>query len=212
MLTGNHNYDGVNGPGNNVDGVHEANEEPAARTRTKGYVSRPERNRPRKHIDGYNALDELEDESDATSSAGEWDGGDDDEVEDHVVDDDDDDDADMSGSGASIDEQEDDLAIKQSLMVSLSYRRKGPSPSLGSKAKQEDFLKVNGFSSTGMANRGSNEVVHNGKESLNNCRPSPLRDVSAADTQSYPQPEKSNRAQEMVGVVLPRTMAFKNSI
>ena len=67
----------------------------------------------RKHIAGYNELDEMDDEEDAMSSGGEWDGGDDDEVDDRLDDNDED-------GGLSTDD-EDDFETK-SLVVKLRYR------------------------------------------------------------------------------------------
>ncbi|TKA82415.1 hypothetical protein B0A49_00014 [Cryomyces minteri] len=70
----------------------------------------------RKHIDGYNSLDEMGDEEDATSTGGEWDGDndDDDEVDQKL--DESDEEEDMSE-----DDNEED-ATPQSLMVTLRYR------------------------------------------------------------------------------------------
>lgn len=89
---------------------------------------------PRKHIEGYNALDEMEDESDASSSGGDWDGADDDEIDDINVDDEDEDDADMSDDEPSVanDEEspkEDFHDRPKSLMVSLRYRKHVDNPS-----------------------------------------------------------------------------------
>lgn len=83
---------------------------------------------PRKHIEGYNALDEMEDESDASSSGGDWDGADDDDVDDIIVDDEDEDDADMSDDEPSVANDEespkDDFHDRpKSLVVSLRYRK-----------------------------------------------------------------------------------------
>ena len=81
------------------------------------------RNQRRNHIDGYNALDEMEDESDATTSGGEWDAGDDDDVDEHVANDEEDEDVDMSDDGPSAEEDE-DYAGQQSLVVSLRYHKR----------------------------------------------------------------------------------------
>lgn len=53
--------------------------------------------RKRKHIDGYNDVDRMSDEDDASTSGGEWDGGDenDDDVDDNIVEDEEDDMSDM---------------------------------------------------------------------------------------------------------------------
>ncbi|KAL9068471.1 MAG: hypothetical protein Q9157_006496 [Trypethelium eluteriae] len=66
----------------------------------------------RKHIAGYNELDEMDDEEDAMSSGGEWDGGDDDDVDDRLDDNEEDDDASSD---------EDDFEPR-SLVVKLQYR------------------------------------------------------------------------------------------
>lgn len=90
----------------------------------------------RNHIEGYNALDEMEDESDASSSGGDWDAADDDEVDEQIVDDEDEEDADMSDDEESVADEEDNVKPKNksrgrpsSLVVSLRYQKKEiPSP------------------------------------------------------------------------------------
>lgn len=104
------------------------------RTRGSAYRNGVTHSQPRKHIEGYNALDEMDDESDASSSGGDWDGADDDEVDDIIVDDEDEDDADMSDDEASVanDEEspkEDFHDHPKSLMVSLRYRKNVDNPS-----------------------------------------------------------------------------------
>ena len=81
----------------------------------------------RKHIEGYNSLDSMDDESDAASSGG-WDGGDDDESDDHVEDDEEDEDVEMSDAEENDSEGEDGNAHR-SLVVSLRYLKSQPSPS-----------------------------------------------------------------------------------
>ncbi|KAL9093361.1 MAG: hypothetical protein Q9165_004102 [Trypethelium subeluteriae] len=66
----------------------------------------------RKHIAGYNELDEMDDEEDAMSSGGEWDGGDDDDVDDRLDDNEEDDD----------DSSDEDNFEPRSLVVKLQYR------------------------------------------------------------------------------------------
>ena len=62
------------------------------------------------HIEGYNSLDEMDEESDAASSGNEWDGGDDDDANDNGDDDD------------KMSEDEDDEGLDQpSLVVQLRY-------------------------------------------------------------------------------------------
>lgn len=85
------------------------------------------------HIEGYNALDEMEDESDASSSGAEWDGGDDDDVDDHIVDEEDEEDADMSDDEASIADEEAAVAAKEirprsSLVIALRYHKTDDAP------------------------------------------------------------------------------------
>ncbi|CAD6582936.1 MAG: hypothetical protein ASARMPRED_001106 [Alectoria sarmentosa] len=78
-----------------------------------------------KRTDGYDSLGSMDDESDATSSGNEWDGGDEDEPDDHVDDEEEDEDVDMSdNSGAE--EDEDDP--RQSLVVSLRYMKSHSTP------------------------------------------------------------------------------------
>lgn len=78
--------------------------------------------RSRKHTEGYDSLGSMDDESDATSSGNEWDGGDEDEPDDHVDDDDEDEDVDMS------DNSEEQEYPRQTLVVSLRYTKSRPSP------------------------------------------------------------------------------------
>ena len=129
MLSGQH-VEGHVATVGGADGADDGAEQPIPTGRPRRTALHNESNgrpRARTHIEGYNALDEMEDESDATTSGGEWDGGDDDEVDEKVVDDDEDDDADMSEDGA--DEEEDDFGNKQSLVVSLRYHKKLSTPS-----------------------------------------------------------------------------------
>ncbi|KAF2086881.1 hypothetical protein K490DRAFT_74087 [Saccharata proteae CBS 121410] len=87
----------------------DAEHEERGRTATNGW-SRGKR----KHIEGYNSLDDMEDESEASLSGHEWDGGDDEE---DVVRAGDDEDEDMAES----DEASDDNAEPASLVVKLKY-------------------------------------------------------------------------------------------
>ena len=130
------------------DAIGDGDGQLSSRTRTRGSATHPTTNgHAGNHIEGYNALDEMEDESDATSSGGGWDGGDDDEVDAHIVDDDDDDDVDMSDSKASADEEEeDDLIRKQSLVVSLRYQKTHGSSNTEEPSKGEPSIKINGLS------------------------------------------------------------------
>ena len=104
--------------------------------------------RPRKHIDGYNSVDSMDDESDATSSGVGWDGGDDDETDD-IADDGEDDDIEMSGNDAGESDLSDEA--QRSLVVSLRYAKSHSSPLIIPKPlamQQESFsTPPNGFSS-----------------------------------------------------------------
>jgi hypothetical protein len=103
-----------------MDGANEDDEEgtvsrgrPRRAAQQNGLQPKPHL---RKHIEGYNSLDSMDDESDAASSGG-WDGGDD-ESDDHAEDDEAD--VDMSdGEDKGSEEEEDD--VRQSLVVSLRY-------------------------------------------------------------------------------------------
>ena len=79
----------------------------------------------KKHTEDYDSLESMDDESDATSSGNEWDGGDEDEPDGQIDDEEEDEDVDMSeDSGA---EEEDDDP-RQSLVVSLRYKKSRRSP------------------------------------------------------------------------------------
>ena len=84
---------------------------------------------PREHAEEYNSLESMDDESDATSSGNEWDGGDGDEPDDHIDDDEEDEDEDVDMSENSVAEEDDD-DLPQTLVVSLRYKSSRPfSPS-----------------------------------------------------------------------------------
>lgn len=131
----------------NTNGTEVAEEEPVSRGRTRGSALRngvTQKVRSRKHIEGYNALDEMEDESDATSSGGDWEGADDDEVDANISEDEDDEDADMSDDEASIADEEDyaeEDANEQSpdrpgsLVVSLRYQKNDTPPPAVAKSR-----------------------------------------------------------------------------
>ena len=96
-----------------------------ARRATQHNGARP-KPQMRKHIEGYNSLDSMDDESDAASSGG-WDGGDDDESDNHGEDDEEDEDVEMSDAEENDSEEEDDNAHR-SLVVSLRYLKSRLSP------------------------------------------------------------------------------------
>jgi hypothetical protein len=68
----------------------------------------------RKHIEGYNSVDEMDDEDDASSSGGEWDGGDEDEPDIVFA-------ADDSDSNSSEISSGDNDSERKSLVVTLRY-------------------------------------------------------------------------------------------
>ena len=79
----------------------------------------------RKHTKDYDSLGSMDDESDATSTGNEWDGGDEDEPDDNIDDEDEDEDIDMSDDSRAEDEEDNS---QQSLVVSLRYIKRGLSP------------------------------------------------------------------------------------
>ena len=121
---------------NDVDGADGGNEQPVAAGRSRRSVrdngtNMKTRGRRRNHIEGYNALDEMDEESDASSSGGDWDGADEDEADDHVADEEEEEDVDMSDDGTSVvdeEEEDDDHTRQRSLVVSLRYQKKSASP------------------------------------------------------------------------------------
>lgn len=113
-----------------LDGAEddEDEDEPVSRGRPRR-AAQQNRVKPKsltgKHTKGYDSLGSMDDETDATSSGNEWDGGDEDELDDHVDDEEEDEDVDMSDiSGA---EEEDDDP-RQSLVISLRYKKRLPAP------------------------------------------------------------------------------------
>lgn len=92
----------------------DASEQPGRPTRASRRAEPNGRGKPRKHIEGYNSLDELDDEDDAMSSGHDWDAGDEDDVDDNLIDDDDDEMSDGS--------EDEDLEPK-SLVITLRYRK-----------------------------------------------------------------------------------------
>ena len=120
-----------------MDAVDGAEEQPlsSGRPRRSAYKNGDSQQpRGRQHIAGYNSVDDMEEESDATSSGGEWEGGDDNDVDDNTAEDEDDADVDISEDNASIaDEEEsvDGCGPTCSLVVSLRYQ-KNQAPSVSS--------------------------------------------------------------------------------
>lgn len=131
---GQQNAEASNVDENPAPGVGEGELAPIGRTRQS--VLRNGANvkaRPGTHIQGYNALDEMEEESDASSSGAEWDGGDDDDADDHVADEEDEEDADMSDDESSIADEEEAVNTditppRSSLVVALRYQKTDDTP------------------------------------------------------------------------------------
>ena len=109
---------------------------PATRTRNRGGNGAPNKPRyGRTHIEGYNELDELEDESDASSSGHDWDAPDDDDVD--IADDEEEDEPDMTDSEAGDSDDELVRVPKRSLVVSLRYQKRPPSSHLNGSRQDE---------------------------------------------------------------------------
>lgn len=111
-----------------VDGADEDDKEPVSHGRPRRaarQIGSKSKTSLRKHIDGYNALDSMDDESDASSSGGEWEGGDDDEPDD-LAEDEEDEDVEMSGDEPEQSEEANETP--RSLVVSLRYLKSRPSP------------------------------------------------------------------------------------
>ena len=101
--------------------------------------------RSTKHHKGYESLDSVDNESDVTTSGGEWEGGDSDEpdepLEEEEEDDDDEEeeDEDMEMNDSKDGKEED---LRQSLVVSLRYRRSNsilPEKSRGDWGSEKDL-------------------------------------------------------------------------
>lgn len=129
----------------------------------------------------------MEDESDATMSGGEWDGGDDDEdVDDNIIDDEEDEDADMSESGESADELIHELAGRPSLVVSLRYPKKPAASASPADLELEATPMTNGFANPAHEAAptaiGDYEPTTNGvKQATAHYKPSNLHQVSSAE-------------------------------
>ncbi|KAE9983662.1 hypothetical protein EG328_009619 [Venturia inaequalis] len=112
LLSGHADTDGASATENYSD----VSEQPGRPTRASRRGESNGRSKPRKQIEGYNSLDELDDEDDAMSSGHDWDAGDEDDADDNLVDEDEDD---MSG------ESEDQDIEPKSLIVTLRYMKSG---------------------------------------------------------------------------------------
>ena len=119
------------------------------------------------HIDTYNSVDEMDEESDAESSGGEWDGGDDEEDDDMADDDQDDEDDAMS----SVEEEEGVAKEKRSLLLSFKYQKGDQESTAGSPAVPN-----------GMSKDHSNELkLPNGASAP--CDPPPKPEASIAEAE-----------------------------
>lgn len=104
-----------------LDGAHDDELRPESRGRPRriaqqnGVESVP---RSRRYTKGYNSLDSMDEESDATSSGREWADGDDEELDDRM----DDEDEEVETSDNEVFEGE-GASVQQSLMVSLRYKK-----------------------------------------------------------------------------------------
>jgi len=169
-----------------ADAVHDTEEAAKTRTRLRGAAQLPRVQGGRKHIEGYNALDEMEDESDASMSGGEWDGGDDDEdVDDNIIDDEEDEDADMSESGESANEPVDGLASRPSLVVSLRFPKKSAAAGSRVDSEPKDTAMANGFTNPSREAaptvNGDKPITNGGLQPTSDYKPSNLHHMSSAD-------------------------------
>lgn len=129
-----------------MDGVEDDEDQTISHGRPRRPARQPNANhkaRSGNQFSGYNSLDSMDDESDATSSGEEWDGGDDEEPDDQVDDENLDEDLEMSDNeDKATDENED---IRRSLVVSLRYIKNHPHPIPGgtrAEAPSSQDLKV----------------------------------------------------------------------
>ncbi len=130
-----------------------------------------------KHTEGYDSLGSMDDESDATSSGNEWDGGDEDEPDDRVDDEEEDEEVDMSDNSVA-EEEEDDP--RQSLVVSLRYLKSHPSPPSQDTATSKDHSIPPMTSSNAKEPSEMAYSTHFPTKSLNDDAPKPR------STQQYP--------------------------
>ena len=128
MLSGQQDATEHSKPGDLDEAENDDEDEPRSHGRPRR-AAQNNRNKAKpfsgKHTEGYDSLGSMDDESDATSTGNEWDGGDEDEPDDHIDDEEEDEDIDMSDNSGA-DEEEDDP--RQSLVVSLRYTKSRRSP------------------------------------------------------------------------------------
>ena len=151
--------DGQGSSAKTYDGQGETDEEGAITGhRTRGKLLRNgvgQSLRSRNCINNYNAVDAMDDESDATSSGGEWEGGDDDDdAEEQGPVEDSDEDTAMSDNSSDIHE-ENDTDRHGSLIVSLRYQQK--------KGQQSDTTAEAGTTSETPVNQPRSPQLSNGR-------------------------------------------------
>lgn len=204
---GQQNAEASNVDENHVPGVGEGESAPSSRTRqsvlSNGAAVKA---RPGTHIEGYNALDEMEEESDASSSGAEWDEGEDDDADDLVLDEDDEEDADMSDDESGIvDEEEAVIADKThprgSLVVALRYQKPADPPIAPTSVDEEGpKAKISNAQQPSLASRlvphfGMGESQSRAEELPNekhNNLESIIRTDSIRPTSPQNQPNKEN--------------------
>lgn len=134
-----------------------------------------------KHTEVNDSLGSMDDESDATSSGNEWDGGDEDEPEDHVDDDEEDEDVDMSDNSGAEEEGDDP---RQSLVVSLRYIKSRPSPPSQDTPKVAAISKDHSIAQMTSANsKGSSETAYSTDDLTKPLQDAPKSIQDAAHTQ-----------------------------
>ena len=142
-----------------------------------------------KHTEGYDSLS-MDDESDATSSGNEWNGGDEDEPDDRVDDEEEDEDVDMSDNSVA-EEEEDDP--RQSLVVSLRYLKSRPSPPSQDTRNESEPATSKDHSILPMTSRNakeSSEMAYSTDfptKSLNDDAPKPTDAADTLYSRSTPQ-------------------------
>ena len=162
-----------------ANGADADHEEPVPRARSQ-HTAPSAKHRPGKHIDGYNALDEMDDESDAPSSGNEWDSGAEDEPDDQADDDDEEDEVEMSDENNYIAQQEgseDEVDERShSLVVSLRYSRIESSPLPKEATNNSSALKQTNVASAPGSDR--TDHIHAVQDVPNAVRPKIVDEIS----------------------------------
>lgn len=185
-----------------VDDVEDGHLKPVSRDRSRR-LSQSNGVKAKAHsgrrIDGYKSSDEMDDESDATSSGHDWDGGDDDEVDEPVEDDEDGEDIEMSDDDDSVVNVEDD-AVPRSLIVSLRYPKDRSSPS--SQEANKTTLPSNAHTDPLINPAAIESSIGVGKaEDISATSPSQLS-AHAAQASTHP-PQHSTQDQISRGLISP---------